>query len=40
MGKTERPMFEYASHEGTCNVKHILEVYSNLEKQKASDTLS
>ena len=32
-------MFEHASHEGTCDVKHILKVCRKLEKQKASDTL-
>ncbi len=36
MVKTEGPMFEYACHEGNYDVKHILEVYRNLEKQAAS----
>ena len=37
MVKTEGPMFEYACHEGNYDVRHILEIYRNLEKQAASD---
>ncbi len=36
MLKTDGPMFEYACHEGNYDVRHILEVYRNLEKQAAA----
>ena len=35
MVKTEGPMFEYACHEGNHDVRHILEIYRNLERQAA-----
>ncbi len=37
MMKTEGPMFEYACHEGNHDIRHILEIHRNLEKQAASD---
>ncbi len=33
---TEGPMFEYACHEGNHDVRHLLEIYRNLEKQAAA----
>jgi hypothetical protein len=33
---TEGPMFEYACHEGNHDIRHILEIYRNLEKQAAA----
>ena len=32
---TEGPMFEYACHEGNHDIRHIQEVYRNLERQEA-----
>ena len=37
MVKIEGPLFEYACHEGNYDVRHILEIYRNLEKQAAAD---
>ena len=37
MVKTEGPMFEYACHEGNHDIRHILEIYRNLERQAAAD---
>ena len=37
MVRTEGPMFEYACHEGNHDVRHLLEIYRNLEKQEADD---
>ena len=37
MVKTEGPLFEYACHEGNHDVRHILEIHRNLEKQAAAD---
>ena len=37
MVKTEGPLFEYACHEGNHDIRHILEIYRNLEKQAAAD---
>jgi hypothetical protein len=34
--KTEGPMFEYACHEGNKDLRHLLEIYRNLERQAAS----
>ena len=36
MVKTEGPMFEYACHEGNYDIRHILEIYRNLERQAAA----
>ena len=38
MVKTEGPMFEYACHEGNYDIRHLLEIYRNLEIQAAADT--
>ena len=38
MMSTEGPMFEYACHEGNHDIRHILEVYRNIEKQEAEGT--
>ena len=35
MVKTEGPMFEYGCHEGNHDIRHILEINRNLEKQTA-----
>ena len=35
MMATEGPMFEYACHEGNHDLRHILEVYRNIERQEA-----
>ena len=35
MVKTEGPMFEYGCHEGNHDIRHILEINRNLEKQAA-----
>ena len=37
MVKTEGPMFEYACHEGNHDIRHILEIKRNLDKQAAAD---
>ena len=37
MVKTEGPLFEYACHEGNHDIRHILEIHRNLEKQAAAD---
>ena len=37
MVSTEGPMFEYACHEGNYDVRHLLEIYRNLEIQAAAD---
>ena len=37
MVKTEGPVYEYACHEGNYDVRHLLEIYRNLENQ-AEDT--
>ena len=37
MVKTEGPLFEYACHEGNYDIRHILEIHRNLEKQAAAD---
>ena len=36
MVKTEGPVYEYACHEGNYDVRHLLEIYRNLEIQDAS----
>ena len=36
MVKTEGPMYEYACHEGNHDIRHILEIYRNLEAQEAA----
>ena len=35
MIRTEGPMFEYACHEGNHDIRHILEINRNLERQAA-----
>ena len=35
MIRTEGPMFEYGCHEGNHDVRHILEIHRNLERQAA-----
>ena len=35
MVATEGPMYEYACHEGNHDIRHILEIYRNLERQDA-----
>ncbi len=35
MVTTEGPMYEYACHEGNHDIRHILEIYRNLERQDA-----
>ena len=35
MVATEGPLFEYACHEGNHDIRHILEIYRNLERQAA-----
>ena len=35
MVRTEGPMFEYGCHEGNHDVRHILEIHRNLERQAA-----
>ncbi|MCY3843126.1 MAG: hypothetical protein OXH69_06240 [Acidobacteria bacterium] len=35
MMATEGPMYEYACHEGNHDIRHIQEVYRNLERQEA-----
>ena len=37
MVTTEGPLFEYACHEGNHDIRHILEIYRNLEKQAAAE---
>ena len=36
MVTTDGPMYEYACHEGNHDLRHILEIYRNLEKQAAA----
>ncbi len=36
MVATEGPLFEYACHEGNHDIRHILEIYRNLERQAAA----
>ncbi len=36
MIRTEGPMFEYACHEGNHDIRHILEINRNLERQAAA----
>ena len=36
MIRTEGPMFEYACHEGNHDIRHILEIHRNLDRQAAS----
>ena len=36
MVRTEGPLYEYACHEGNHDIRHILEIYRNLEKQAAA----
>ena len=38
MMATEGPMFEYACHEGNYDIRHIQEVYRNIELQEAGGT--
>ena len=38
MMSTEGPMYEYACHEGNHDIRHILEVYRNIEQQEAEGT--
>ena len=33
---TAGPMFEYACHEGNHDLRHLLEIYRNLEKREAA----
>ena len=40
MVKTEGPMYEYACHEGNYDIRHILEIYRNLERQAAAEASS
>jgi len=40
MVKTEGPMYEYACHEGNYDIRHILEIYRNLEDQAAAEASS
>ena len=35
MMATEGPMYEYACHEGNHDIRHIQEVYRNMERQEA-----
>ena len=35
MIKTEGPMFEFACHEGNYDLRHILEIYRNIENQES-----
>ena len=37
MLRTEGPMFEYACHEGNHDLRHLLEIARNLERQAADD---
>ena len=37
MMATEGPMYEYACHEGNHDIRHILEINRNLEKQAAAE---
>ena len=34
MIRTDGPMYEYACHEGNHDIRHILEIYRNLERQE------
>jgi hypothetical protein len=36
MLSTEGPMYEYACHEGNYDIRHILEIYRNIENQEAA----
>ena len=36
MVATEGPLYEYACHEGNHDIRHILEIYRNLERQAAA----
>ena len=36
MVRTEGPMYEYACHEGNHDIRHILEIYRNLEAREAA----
>ena len=36
MVKTEGPLFEYGCHEGNHDIRHILEIHRNLERQAAA----
>ena len=36
MVATDGPMFEYACHEGNHDIRHILEIYRNIEAQEAA----
>ena len=38
MMATEGPMYEYACHEGNHDIRHIQEVYRNIELQEAEET--
>ena len=38
MMTTEGPMYEYACHEGNHDIRHIQEVYRNIERQEAGGT--
>ena len=35
MIRIEGPMYEYACHEGNYDIRHILEINRNLERQAA-----
>ena len=37
MVTTEGPLYEYACHEGNHDIRHILEIYRNLETQAAAE---
>ena len=36
--KTGGPLFEYGCHEGNHDIRHILEIHRNLERQAAGET--
>ena len=36
--KTDGPLFEYGCHEGNHDIRHILEIHRNLERQTAGET--
>ncbi len=38
MVTTDGPVYEYACHEGNYDIRHILEVYRNIERQEAEGT--
>ena len=36
--RTDGPLFEYGCHEGNHDIRHILEIRRNLERQAAGET--